>query len=190
MPNLTLFNNLFFGQPDTTMRKAAERLPGNISQSRRAFVNLTLLGLLTGSAYEIGTRGEHWPFSSYPMFSKTRREARVVHYALQAVPQDGSAAFPLYKSKHIHPFLWYRQRAAFKQMLEKGKGIAAVEKGLADTMERYEHGRQIGRHDGPPLRSLRLYRVDWSIDPYAADLIKHEKRAFVAEVFAEDKEPT
>lgn len=171
------------------MREATEHPPGNLSQSRRAFVNFMLLGLLTGSAYEIGTRGEHWPFSSYPMFSKTRQEARVIHYALQAVPQDGSAAFPLYKSKHIHPFLWYRQRAAFKQMFEQKGGTAAVKEGLADTLERYEHGRRIGRHSGPPLKALRLYRVDWSIDPHKPDLIRRENRSFIAEVLADAKEP-
>ncbi|MEO0455047.1 MAG: hypothetical protein AAF152_00495 [Cyanobacteria bacterium P01_A01_bin.114] len=157
-----------------------------MSKNRRAVINLMLLGLLGGSAYEIGVRGEHWPFSSYPMFSKTRREARVVHYALLALPQDGSEAFPLYKSKHIHPFLWYRQREAFRRMLEGPGGKAAVKKGLADTIDRYEQGRQQGRHDGPRLRALQLYRVDWSIDPHAPDLVRKADRSFIAEVLAEE----
>lgn len=169
--------------------QSPKNTPFRISKSRRTLVNLMLFGLLGGSAYEIGTRGEHWPFSSYPMFSKTRKEARVVHYALVAVPQSGAEAFPLYQSKHIHPFLWYRQRAAFKRMLEKPDGKAAAKEGLADTMARYERGRQQGRHEGPPLRALRLYRVEWSIDPDAPDLVRKEERSFIVETLA-DQPPT
>ncbi len=157
---------------------------GEISKGRRSLLNILLIGLIIASAYEISVRGEHWPFSSYPMFSKTRREARVEHYALQAVPQDGSEPFPLYQSNQIRPFLWYRQRAAFRRMLEGEGGKAAVKIGLADTMARYERNRQQGRHDGPPLQALRLYRVDWSIDPNAPDLVNTEDRSFVAEVVA------
>ena len=37
-------------------------------------------------------------------FTMTRQEARVIHYALRAVPQNGSEEFPLYKSEQIRPF--------------------------------------------------------------------------------------
>ncbi len=162
-------------------------LPSGLSKNRRWLVNFLLTGLLIASAYEIAVRGEHWPFSSYPMFSKTRTEARVVHHALLAIPEDGSEAFPLYESKYIYPFLWYRQRAAFRRMLNGPDGTEAVKKGLEDTMARYEYNRQRGRHDGPPLRSLQLYQIDWSIDPDAPDFIRTEERDFVAEVLAERK---
>ncbi len=168
------------------MSRSTEVAPSGISKSRRSLVNLMLFGLLGASAYEIGVRGEHWPFSSYPMFSKTRQEARVVHYALRAIPQDGSEEFPLYKPEQIHPFLWYRQRSAFRRMIEGPGGKAAVKKGLADTLDRYERGRQQGRHDGPPLRALQMYRVEWSIDPNAPDLIKKEEKSFVTEALANE----
>jgi hypothetical protein len=153
-------------------------------------VQLGLVGLLAASAFEIHTHGEHWPFSSYPMFSKTRREARVLHHALVAVPRDGSAVFPLYKSAQIHPFHWYRHQKAFKAMLERHGGETAVRKGLADGLERYERARRDGRHDGPPLQALRLYRVDYELDPDAPDLIRHEERTLVAEVLSAHGERT
>lgn len=156
--------------------------PAGPSGVRKALVNLGLLGLLAGSAFEMGTGGEHWPFSSYPMFSRVRREARVDHLALVAIPGDGSPEFPLYRSEHIHPYHWYRHRGALRRMLERPDGEAAVRKGLADCLDRYERGRRAGRHAGPPLRALRLYRVDWAIDPDAPSLIAHESRTLVAEV--------
>ena len=168
------------------MYKPTAGSPVKMSKSRRSLINVMLFGLIGASAYEISIRGEHWPFSSYPMFSKTRREGRVEHYALQAIPQDGSQAFPLYQPKHVHPFLWYRQRAAFRRMLEGPGGKAAVKVGLADTMARYEQGRVKGRHDGPPLRALQLYRIEWSIDPDEPDLVKNEQSAFITEVLSEE----
>lgn len=162
-------------------------IPSGISKNRQRLVNLLLAGLLIASAYEIAVRGEHWPFSSYPMFSKTRTEARVLHHAILAIPQDGSEAFPLYESKYIYPFLWYRQRAALRRMLNGPGGTEAVKEGLKDTLARYEYNRQQGRHDGPLLRSLQLYQIDWSIDPDEPDFIRTEERDFVAEVLAESK---
>lgn len=159
-----------------------ESNPTNVSRIRRILVNLGLVALLAGAAFEMLTGGEHWPFSSYPMFSKVRREARVVHHALVAVPRDGGEEFPLYKSEHIHPFQWYRHRQAFSRMLERSAGEAAARSALADALARYEHARADGRHDGPPLDGVRLYRVEWAIDPRARDLIGHEERTLVAEV--------
>lgn len=155
---------------------------GRISKGRRSLLNIMLIGLSIASAYEIAVRGEHWPFSSYPMFSKTRTEGRVLHHALLAIPKDGSEAFPLYESKYIYPFLWYRQRAALRRMLNGPGGTEAVKKGLEDTLARYEYNRQKGRHDGPELRSLQLYEIDWAVVPDAPDFIQSEKRDFIAEV--------
>lgn len=166
--------------------KPSEVVPDGISKNRRSLINLMLVGLLIASAYEISVRGEHWPFSSYPMFSKTRTEGRVEHYALLAVPENGSEAFPLYESKYIYPFLWYRQRAALRRMLDGPGGTEAVKTGLADTLERYEYNRQKGRHDGPVLRSLQLYRVDWSVEPNAPDFVQSEDRDFIAAVSANE----
>ena len=166
--------------------RPAEPAPDSGSRTRRVLVNLLLVGLLAGAAFEIGTGGEHWPFSSYPMFSRIRQEARVDHLAFVAVPSDGSAAFPLYKHEQIHPFHWYRQRRAFKRLLDGPGGEAAARVGLADLLQRYESGRRDGRHEGPPLETLRLYRVEWAIDPDAPELIEHEERTFVVEVASAD----
>jgi len=39
------------------------------------------------------------------------------------------------------------------------KSSRLLNKGLLDSLKRYEKLRRAGRHDGPPLQDLRLYRV-------------------------------
>jgi hypothetical protein len=157
---------------------------------RRVLVNAVLVGVLFGAAFEVVTGGEHWPFSSYPMFSRVRQEARVDHLAFVAVPADGSPAFALYEHEQIHPYRWYRQRQAFKRLLDGSGGEPSVRVGLADLLRRYELGRREGRHGGPPLEAIRLYRVDYDIDPGAPDLLVREDRRFVTEVTPAGVAPT
>ena len=178
----------FFHEAELLMTDdALESAPAELSTTRRGLIELGLFGLMFGAGYDMYTRREHWPFSTYPMFGRIRREAEVLHHALLAIPGDGSAAFPLYKSSQIHPFHWYRHRRAFKTMLQEPGGEEAARRGLADCLRRYERARLEGRHDGPPLRAIRLYRVQWMLDPDAPDLVGHEERTFVAEATTQDE---
>ena len=49
---------------------------------------------------------------------------------------------------------------------------------------RYEHRREAGLHDGPHLRTLRLYQVDWELEPYAANIDRPIDRELLVEVQA------
>ncbi len=130
------------------MHRAIDPTPVGISRVRRMLVNLGLIGLLAGSGFDIATRGEHWPFSSYPMFSRTRQEARLDHVSLIAIPRDGSEGFPLYETGQIHPFYWTRHREAFQRMLDRPGGEADAREAMEDCLERYERGRRAGRRSG------------------------------------------
>lgn len=153
-----------------------------MSFGRRAFVTVVVVALMGMTAFTMRTGREHWPFSSYPMFAKTRTEARVDHIALVAVPADGSDVFPLFRNDQVAPFGWYRQRRAFQRMLDGAGGVSAAEEGLRNLLARYEAGRLAGQHDGLPLRAIRMYRVDYHIDPHAADLLHDVDRRLIAEV--------
>jgi len=53
---------------------------------------------------------------------------------------------------------------------------------LPDLLTRYETLRQTGNHDGPPIVALRLYELEWTIDPHAANVDRPDVRRFLAEV--------
>jgi hypothetical protein len=53
---------------------------------------------------------------------------------------------------------------------------------LRDMLERYERLRSAGAHDGPPLRAVRLYEVEWTLDPHAANLQSPDRKQLLAEV--------
>ena len=44
-----------------------------MSTRRLVIANVLILFVIAGSAYDILTRQEHWPFSNYPMFSSVHR---------------------------------------------------------------------------------------------------------------------
>jgi hypothetical protein len=57
-----------------------------------------------------------------------------------------------------------------------------LQEALLDTLRRYEELRAAGRHDGPPLQSVRLYIVRWQLDAQAANLNRPDYRRLIAEV--------
>jgi hypothetical protein len=148
---------------------------------RRAVVNAVLAALLAGSAYDVATDQEHWPFSQYPMFSGVWRSPTFTWLRLFGVTADGRE-FPLDSNRFIAPFDQSRLPKALKRILGGRDGPARVRTALADCLARYEELRQQKSHEGPPLAALRLYELEWTIDPDAANVDRPDHRVFVAEV--------
>jgi hypothetical protein len=152
-----------------------------MSPARRAVVHIAVVALIAGSAYDIITDQEHWPFSQYPMFSGVWRSQTFTWLRLFGVTQDGRE-FPLDANRFIAPFDQSRLPKALKRILADRDGEARMQTALADLLARYEDLRRGGRHDGPPLAALRLYELEWTIEPDAANVDRPDRRAFVAEV--------
>ena len=152
-----------------------------MTPTRRTIVNTVLAALIAGSAYDIVTDQEHWPFSQYPMFSGVWRSPTFTWLRLFAVTADGRE-FPLDANRFIEPFDQSRLPKALKRILDGRDGKARVKDALADCLARYEELRRQKRHEGPQLSALRLYELEWTIDPEAANLDRPDRRAFVAEV--------
>ena len=53
---------------------------------------------------------------------------------------------------------------------------------LLDTLTRYEQLRLAGRHNGPPLQGLRLYKLGWRRDNRAENVDRPDRQELVAEV--------
>jgi hypothetical protein len=147
---------------------------------RRAFVNLVLIGLTAGSAYDIVTDQEHWPFSQYPMFSGTWKSPRFTWLRLFGVTADGRE-FALDSNRYVAPFDQSRLPKALRRMMDERDAAARIRTALPDLFSRYEQLRG-DRHDGPAIVALRLYELEWTIHPDAANVDYPDARRFIAEV--------
>lgn len=148
---------------------------------RRACVNLVLVCLVAGSAYDIITDQEHWPFSQYPMFSGAWKSPTFAWLRLFGVTSDGRE-FALDDNRFVAPFDQSRLPKALRRMLETPDQDMRIQAALPDLFARYEQLRQRAVHDGPPIVALRLYELEWTIDPAAANVDHPDARRFVAEV--------
>jgi hypothetical protein len=144
-------------------------------------VNTLVAGLLAGSAYDIVRDEEHWPFSQYPMFSGVWRSPTFTWLRLFGVGADGRE-FPLDANRYIAPFDQSRLPKALRRILDTRDGNAQVTTALKDCLARYEELRRLKSHDGPPLAALRLYELEWRIDPVTANLNSPDRKEFIAEV--------
>ncbi len=147
---------------------------------RKALLSFVFLAFIAGSAYDLAMDQEHWPFSQYPMFSVAWHASTFSWLRLYGVADDGRE-FPLESNRYILPFDQSRLPKAFRQMLERPDGVARARAGLVDCLVRYRELRLQGEHDGPPLSALRLYKVEWRIDPAAANVDHPDRRELVAE---------
>jgi hypothetical protein len=148
---------------------------------RRAFVNLVILGLIAGSAYDIVTDQEHWPFSQYPMFSGAWKSPTFAWLRLFGVTADGRE-LALDDNRFIAPFDQSRLPKSLRRMLQTPDRDAQIRAALPDLFARYEQLRQNATHDGPAIVALRLYELEWTIDPNAANVNRPDRRRFIAEV--------
>jgi len=149
---------------------------------RRLFVNLILAGFIAASVYDIVVDQEHWPFSQYPMFSVAWNSPRFAWHRLFAVTATGKE-FPLDENRFITPFDQSRLPKAFRQILARSAAKAETALALKDVLARYEALRLAGRHSGPAAAGLRLYELEWTIDPQAANVERPDRKRLLAEVW-------
>jgi hypothetical protein len=146
---------------------------------RRALINIVLVALIAGSAYDVVTDQEHWPFSQYPMFSGTWRSPGFTWLRLFGVTADGRE-FALDGNRYIAPFDQSRLPKALRRMMEERDGAERIRTALPDLLSRYEQLRG-DTHDGPPIVALRLYELQWTILPDAGNVDHPDVRRIIAE---------
>ena len=151
-----------------------------MGRARRALINLFLLTLLAGSLFDIAVDREHWPFSQYPMFSGVWSASTFSWLRLFGVDAEGRE-ISLAGNEYVAPFDQSRLPKAFKRMMESGD-LDRVRAGIADCLRRYEELRRDRRHEGPPIVAMRLYELEWTIDPRAANVDRPDRSRLIAEV--------
>lgn len=173
------------GEPKSTAEMSARR---------RQVVNGVIAIVVLPSLFCIATDREYWPYSPYPMYSglpgNTRDEVAV--FAVPARP--GGDEFELREEEQILPFdrqrLWQASRRILR-FAEREGDTERLDAALTDLHTRYERRRRAGEHDGPPIRSVRIYRQFWDdIDPRVNPLPPPDRRYLVGESRAELRGPS
>jgi hypothetical protein len=153
-----------------------------MSRNRGLLVHLLIAGVIAGSVFDIATRQEHWPFSDYPMFAVIHQKPVLENwYRLYGVTYDNREVAIL-KYSELWPLDQSRLPLGLRRLYQQSGGHERARVAVDDILRRYELRRAQGLHKGPPLRALRLYAVNWDLEPYAANLDHPRSRELLIEV--------
>jgi hypothetical protein len=122
----------------------------------------------------VGDR-ELWPFSSYPMFSTPRRPPTVTRLWIVGVREDGTET-PLADRAAYRPLAWSHVERVL-QRADRARIVLALD----DLLARNETRRHEGDPGAPSLAALRLYRLTWTADPWAANRDHPQSRELLGE---------
>ena len=158
-----------------------------MSAARYVAAHILIALVVLGSAYDIATGTEHWPFSPYPMFSAVEKSPTLDSLVLTGVTADGAMLeVPLRDRSFLDPFDQCRLVTAFQRVRARSDADSHLRAMLKDSLLRYERRRQAGAHDGPALRSIRLYVAHWTLDASARNVDTPDVRTLLGEVAVAD----
>ena len=165
-------------------RKATVELSepaGKVAMSKpRLLVVYALGAVIFGGALSALVRDtEVWPFSPYPMDSEISASKTFSMLRLYGMVQRSPLVeIQLDRNLYLQPFDNSRLASALDNVLRENR----LDEGVADCLTRYEALRRAGRHDGPPLHAMRLYRVTWTLDASASNIDRPDRKELLTEV--------
>jgi hypothetical protein len=151
-----------------------------MSTRRLIIVHVLILFVIAGSAYDIGTRQEHWPFSNYPMFSTVHRQPVLTWLRLFGVTAD-NREIALLSYNDLWPLDQSRLPLGLRRIADAPAHGPRLQAAITDVMLRYNERRARGEITGPELRAIRLYKMGWRLEPFAANLDRPSTRELLAE---------
>lgn len=156
---------------------------------RRLVAYAAIVAVVGGHLYDLAMDWEHWPFSPYPMYSH-RMGNELTVYRLMGVVAGGSgggaageaeAEIPLITRRYLWPLDSMSTAGALRRMHREPDREALLGEAMGDCLARYEARRAAGKHDGPPLSAIRLYRMTWEMDPWARNRDRPDRRELIYE---------
>jgi hypothetical protein len=129
--------------------------------------------VLAISVFDIATGLEHWPFGSYPMYSTIYPE-RLSWLRLYGVTAQGEV--PLRGDRDFAPFDQARLIMALQRIAAAPEAKGKLGDALRNLLHLYN--RQAGH---APLRTLRLYQVEWRLKPGQRGTEPPDQRILIAE---------
>ena len=107
-------------------------------------------------------QADGWLFGNFSLFSALSKSTRDTRYSIYGVRQGDGTELRLDESAYWAPLDLIRIRAALVLVARASKDDEG--RFLEALKERYRLNAERGRHGGPPLESIRIYRVtyDWT----------------------------
>jgi glucosyl-dolichyl phosphate glucuronosyltransferase len=138
--------------------------------------------LIGGSAFDIVTDQEHWPFSQYPMFSAVETSRTFESLRLFGVPASGGPEIALLDYHYLEPLDQCRLSTALSWMSKEADAPERLRDVVGTIYARYEDRRTSAHHAGPRLRGIRLYRCRWRLDDRASNADHPDTRQLLLEL--------
>jgi len=159
-----------------------------MTRSRLWLVHAVIVLIVGGQLYDMVRDEEHWPFGPYEMFSYVD-EAKT-YDALRVFGVRGVEEVPLLAFDYLRPFDQARLTTVLGLIRDSDPSGTRTREALRDTWGRYEEGRQTRRHRGPPIDGVRLYAVQWRLNPDARNISAPERRELIAEFWPRADHPS
>jgi hypothetical protein len=107
-------------------------------------------------------QADGWLFENFSLFSALSKSTKITRYSIYGVRQGDGTELRLDESAYWAPLDLNRIRAALELIARASKGDEG--RFLEALSERYRLNAERGRHGGPALESIRIYRVtyDWT----------------------------
>jgi hypothetical protein len=163
---------------------SSARCRNNDMTTRRLLIaHFLILFVILGSLYDITTKQEHWPFSNYPMFSTVHRRPTLTWLRLFGVTAD-NREIALLSYNELWPLDQSRLPLGLRRIADSPNSGQRLRDAITDVMLRYNTRQARGEIMGPKLRAVRLYKLDWTLEPFAANLDRPSSRQLLAEATA------
>lgn len=153
-----------------------------LGSRRRRLLSGFLVGLVALGVLPLIGRRDVWPFLQYSMYSTARRTHTLELPRLVGVSAGTGEEWQIYRSMFLYPFDQARLRDALWQLLRQPDPEPNLRAALENAWQRYETLRRSGAHRGPRLRALRLYRLEWDLDPWARNVDQPDRKYLILEV--------
>ena len=151
----------------------------NSISRRRLLVIYGLIAFIVGGSFiDLVRDTEHWPWSCYPMYSYMETGTTFDDIRVYGVLPDRTTEFSLYKDeRYLQPF----DQSRLTEILQVTYYKPGLTGALANCLKRYESLRLAGKHDGPQLVGMRVYRVYWTLDPYGKTIEHPDRKELLGE---------
>ena len=150
-----------------------------MSERERSFATVVVLFVAVSFVAPMVSGRDFWPFLQYRMYAGQHSvETPFLQVQVHGVPADPARPeFFLKELDQIHPFRHTRLQGAFYWLLRRHpRDRERVRPALAWLFDRYEERRAAGLHEGPQLRALKLYVVEWMLEPWARNASRPHKK--------------